>query len=449
MTDPTAPLSEFIANLSESDIPERVRQRVRLIAIDAIANALAGWQANETQSILGLARVLGGEGHSTVIGGSGLSLIGATLLNAYLITAVSACDVYRPALCHVTPEVIPPALAIAEQVNSTGRQFLLAVAIGLEITARLGLGIHYSVFRSRGWHSPGVLGPFGGAAAISKLLGLNSNQSRNALGLAGSQASGTFAAFGTAAVKFHQAHGALAGLSAGLAAAENFKTTGEILTHPDGGLFNAMSDGGDPEAVIAGLGEHWELENISLRLWPTAAALQSVVSSLLALVTRYDLHSSDVNKVEIGLPQASYEMNGTMGWQNRLSAMLSARYVTSVVLRDRACWLEQFDANHLADSAILNFAESRVEVHLDPTIEPDGAMVVIRTASRDEFVERRAFPKGDPRDPLTVAQVFEKFESFAEPRLGVSGLDCAKELLDQIETLESVRTLCASLHNDH
>jgi 2-methylcitrate dehydratase PrpD len=277
------------------------------------------------------------------------------------------------------------------------------------------------------------------------LLGLNVNQAQNALGLAGSQASGTFAAFGTAAVKFHQAHGALAGLCAGLLAAEDFKTTSEILTHPDGGLFNAMSDGGDPDAVISGLGEHWELENISLRLWPTAAALQSVVSALLALVARYDLHPADVRHVQIGLPKASYEMNGTMGWQDRLSAMLSARYVTTVVLRDRACWLEQFDATHLSDSSLLNFAESRVEVHLDQTMESDGAMVAIRTVGGEELVERRAFPKGDPRDPLTDAEVFKKFESFAEPRLELGRLNRAKELLGGIETLESVRTLCASL----
>jgi 2-methylcitrate dehydratase PrpD len=99
-----------------------------------------------------------------------------------------------------------------------------------------------------------VIGPFGGAAAVGKILGLNAEQLRHALGLAGSQASGTFAAFGTAAVKFHQAHGALSGLSAGLAAAEGFTTTDKILIHPDGGLYNTMSDGGNPEAVTR-LGE--------------------------------------------------------------------------------------------------------------------------------------------------------------------------------------------------
>ena len=443
-TDPTGPLSDFISNLSYADIPDRVRRRVHLIAVDAVANALAGWQADETRSILGLAQALG-TGDSTVIGGSTLSPAGAAVLNAYLITAVSACDVYRPALCHITPEVVPPALAIAERIGASGEQLLLAIAVGLETTVRLGLGLHYPVFRSRGWHSPGVIGPFGGAAAVGKLLGLDADHLRNALGLAGSQASGTFATFGTAAVKFHQAHGSLAGLTAGLLAAENFKTTGEILTHSDGGLFSTMSDGGDPGAVIAGLGERWELENISLRLWPTAAALQSVVSALNALVNRYNLRPSDVRQVQIGLPPASYKMNGTMGWQNRLSAMLSARYVTSVVLHDQACWLDQFDEAHLVDQSILDFAESRVEVSMDQTIEADGAMIAIVTSNGKELTERRAYPKGDPRDPLTYDEVVNKLRVFGEPRLGIDGVKRTAELLDRLDTNENIQSLCVSL----
>jgi 2-methylcitrate dehydratase PrpD len=447
VSDPTESLAEFIAGLKYSDIPERVQRRVRLITIDAIANAFAGWHANETRSILGLARALG-DGRAPVIGGSRLSPAGAAVLNAYLITAVSACDVYRPALCHVTPEVIPAALVVADQIDAPGEQFLLAVAIGLEVTVRLGLGLHYSVFRSRGWHSPGVIGPFGAAAAVSRLLGLSSEQSRNALGLAGSQSSGTFAAFGTAAVKFHQAHGALAGLTAGFLAAEGFNTTGEILTHPDGGLYNAMSDGGEPAAVTAGLGQHWELENISLRLWPTAAALQSVVSSLLEMGGRHDMRLENVRQVRIGLPKASFDMNGTMGWQNRLSAMLSARYVASVVLRDRACWLEQFDESHLRDAKLLDFAESHVQVMQDSTIEADGAVVAISTLAGEEYFERRAFPKGDPRDPLTLEEVFTKFRSFAEPHLGAAGLGRVTERIDRMESMQGIRPLCDLLGDD-
>ena len=108
----------------------------------------------------------------------------------------------------MTPEVIPAALAAAELAGSTGPDFLLAAALGLEITTRVCLALDYPAFRARGWHSPGVAGAIGAAAAAGRLLGLDRDQMTGCLGLAGAQAAGTFAAMGTVAVKFHQANGA-------------------------------------------------------------------------------------------------------------------------------------------------------------------------------------------------------------------------------------------------
>ncbi len=106
---------------------------------------------------------------SSVIGGDRLSLAGATILNGYLVTAVTMCDVHRSTLTHVTPEVIPPALAIAERDGLSGRDLMVAIAAGCEVTTRIGLGIDYPTFRAKGWHGPGVLGPFGAAAAVGRL----------------------------------------------------------------------------------------------------------------------------------------------------------------------------------------------------------------------------------------------------------------------------------------
>ena len=217
-----------------------------------------------------------------MIGGEPLSLAGATLLNGYLVTAVTVCDVHRPTLCHTTPQVVPPALALAERNGADGRALISAIAAGLETTVRIGLGTRYPAFRARGWHSPGVIGPFGGAAAAGKLLGLDAQRQRHAFGLAGSQSAGTFAQWGTPTIKFHQSRGALSGLLAGLLAEQGFSASAEILAHQDGGIFNAYSDGGAPDAVTAGLGERWALEDIALRLWPAASSIQTVITSLFA-----------------------------------------------------------------------------------------------------------------------------------------------------------------------
>src|SRR5208337_379208 len=155
---------------------------------------------------------------------------------------------------------VPPALAIAEREDSSGRDLLVAIAAGSEVTTRIGIGLDYPVFRARGWHGPGVLGPFGAAAAVGRLRRFDAQTMAKAFGLAGSQAAGTYAAWGTPTVKFHQCRGALSGLLAALLAQQGFVANPDFLTHPDGGLYSAYSDGGHPDRVIAELGTRWELQ---------------------------------------------------------------------------------------------------------------------------------------------------------------------------------------------
>src|SRR5688500_15989010 len=126
-TAPTQGLADFVANLRYEDLSPSIRERVKDLILDALASALAGRHGDETGQIRTLARALGASGEASVIGGERLSLAGATLLNGYLVTAVTVCDVHRPSLFHVTPEVVPPALAVAERDGRSGRELLLAV----------------------------------------------------------------------------------------------------------------------------------------------------------------------------------------------------------------------------------------------------------------------------------------------------------------------------------
>ena len=238
-----------------------------------------------------------------MIGGGHLSLAGATLFNGYLVTAVTMCDVHRATMTHITPEIVPPALAIAEREGCSGRDLLVAIAAGCEVTTRIGIGLDYPVFRARGWHGPGVIGPFGAAAAVGSLLDFDAETMARAFGLAGSQAAGTFAAWGTPTVKFHQCRGALSGLMAALLAQQNFVATREFLTAKDGGLYNTYAAGGKPDAALADLGKRFELEQIALRLWPSASSIQGMNTALFDIVGKHKIDPAHVRKVRIGLSQ--------------------------------------------------------------------------------------------------------------------------------------------------
>ena len=448
MTDPTVTdrLASWVSGLRCADLPDAVRERVKDVFLDALASGLAGNGGDEIDQVDGTARELGGDGdESTVIGRGAASPLGAALINGYLITAATVCDVHRPTLCHVTPEVVPPALVVAERLDASGPDLIAALAAGLEATTRIGVALDYPVFRGRGWHSPGVTGPFGGAAAAGRLLGLDADAARNALGLAGSQSAGTFAHWGTPTIKFHQSRGALSGLLAATLAATGFQAAPDILTAPDGGLLGSYADGGTPEAVTEGLGERWELMNISLRLWPVASSIQAMVTALFAILGGRDLRPESITSVRIGLSETVYRMHGELGWDSRFRALLSARYVASVIVHDRACWLEQFTPERIADPALDAFARDRIAIEIDPDLATNAASVEVRTADGQAIVEHRDVPRGDASDPLSRQEILGKFRLASRGLMSEGEAQDVSAKLCRLEDLAGTRSLIRSL----
>jgi 2-methylcitrate dehydratase PrpD len=443
----TDSLAAFAASLQIESMPPDVVDRTRRIVLDTIASAFAGNAGDEVEQIDHLARSIGGEaGESTVIGRGLASPAGAALMNGYLITAATVCDVHRPTLCHVTPEVVPPALVVAEQAGCSGRDLLTAIAAGLEVTTRVGLGTVYPTFRERGWHSPGVTGPFGGAASAGRLLDLDVLGMRNAFGLAGSQSAGTFAHWGTPTIKFHQSRGALSGLMAAWLAQTGFEASPDILTAPDGGLLGTYAGGGDPAAVTDGLGEHWELMNISLRRWPVASSIQSMVTALFEILEERPVDVADIASIRIGLSDTVYRMHGELGWDVRFRALLSTRYVASVIAHDRRCWLEQFTPARIADAEVGRFARDRVHVEV-ADVPTNAATVELRTGSGAVYSRRRDAPTGDATDPLSWADIEGKLRDAAGEALPSDSLARIIGDVRELDGVADVRPLLALLRS--
>ena len=438
----TEVLARFAATLTYDEIPKRVREYCKNLLLDTLACALAGHQGEETHQIAALASGLARSQESSIIGGDRLSLAGATLLNGYLVTAVTMCDVHRPTLTHVTPEVVPPALAVAERDARSGRDLLVAIAVGCETTTRVGLGLDYLAFRSRGFHGPGVIGPFGAAAAVGRLLGFDPETMAAAFGLAGSQAAGTFAAWGTPTVKFHQCRGALSGLMAALLAQQRFVATRQFLTAPDGGLYHSYSNGGRPEAVTEDLGDRWELEQIGLRLWPSASTIQGMITAMFNLVERHGLNPDRTRKLRISLGKTAFDMHGGFSnYKGKFEALLSAHYAAAVILHDRRLSLAQFEPERYNDPTLVRFAAAQVEVRLDPTLVGVQALVEAETVDGSTSAVRCNDPKGSPEDPLSRAEVEGKFRTYAKARLSDSHVEEAIGAVSRLEEIGSARSL--------
>ena len=442
----TQALAQFAAALTYDALPEKVREHCKNLLLDALACAVAGHQGEETPQLLALASALAQSDENSVIGGDRLSLAGATLFNGYLITAVTMCDAHRSTMTHVTPEVVPPALAIAERDGLSGRDLLVAIAAGCEVTTRIGIGLDYPAFRARGFHGPGVLGPFGAAAAVGRLRGFSAETMAKAFGLAGSQAGGTFAAWGTPTVKFHQCRGALSGLLAALLAEQNFLATREFLTAKDGGLYNAYSNGGKAELVTADLGTRWELEQIALRLWPSASLTQGMNTALFDLIEQNRIDPSEVKVVRVALGQTAFDMHGHLPrYKGKFDALISGHYTAAVITHDQALTLAQFEPTRYDDPKLRRFAQEQVEIRLDPTLSGPQAIVEIEMAGGATRKARSDHPRGSYENPLSRAQVEDKFRTYAKGRLPATRIEETIAAVNRLEEFPSVRALMALL----
>lgn len=383
-------IAAWAAALEWDQVPGGTRERVETIHLDALASGLAGRTLQLAQQARKVGAAFGDE-----------SAAAATFARAYEITSATVCDVYRPGLCHVTPVVLPPLEALGEGRDHD--DFLAAFTVGLEVTTRLCLALDYPRLRERGWHSPGVAGPVGAAAAVARLLRLDADAMSSAMAHGAAQGAGTFAGLGTEAVKFNQARGATAGLLAGLAADSGLAASRLWLTADDGGMAHAYVDGGEPELLVRDLGTRWELEQISLRRWPAASSVQSLIEVCLELAVPVD----DIAALSVELSPRAYEVSGERGWETTLAAQQSARWVAACTLLDGDWWLDQSAPERLGDLRTAAVA-GLVSVTESASVEGGGVRVRLRRTDGEELLVERAGAPGDPDRPLSRADVEAK-----------------------------------------
>src|ERR1700693_537346 len=216
-------VAEFVLNTKYDDIPREVIELGRKSILDSFGLALAGSVAESGPISRKYIQSLGiCEGKSTVIGSS---LKSAPRFTAFVNGISSHADDYDDTqlavgkdrvyglLTHPSSPVVPAAFALSELGKISGKDWMLAYHLGVEVECKIAEAIsprHYG----DGFHSSGTCGSFGSAAACAKLRGLNLKQTLIAFGIAASQAAGLRESFGTMTKPFHAGHAAENGVAA-------------------------------------------------------------------------------------------------------------------------------------------------------------------------------------------------------------------------------------------
>ena len=221
-------LGKFAAELAFENIPHPVVERAKDCIIDMVAVAAFGSRFPWSGMVADYARRYGSGGPCSLIGFPEVRVHApiAALANGTFANGFEQDNSYYPnAGAHAGSPLMPAVLAACEETHADGRTAITAFVAASEINNRVGMAAHRARISPEpmGFHAPGLTGPYGAAAGVGRVLGLDAGKITHALGIAGTQASGLMAAqYGAMVKRYHAGHASQSGLYGALLAARGW-----------------------------------------------------------------------------------------------------------------------------------------------------------------------------------------------------------------------------------
>ncbi|HEY8857316.1 MAG TPA: MmgE/PrpD family protein [Rugosibacter sp.] len=433
----SATLARFAAELKFEDIPAPVLRRAEDLFLDWLASALAGKGARPVEAIERFALAMGPEltrekGAEVLVSRRATSAYFAAMVNAAASHYAEQDDVHNGSVFHPATVVFPPALALAQTLGKSGKDFLLAVVAGYEVGIRVGefLGrSHYRIF-----HTTGTAGTLAAAAAAGSLLGLNAEQMLHAFGSAGTQAAGLWEFLRDAAdsKQLHTARAASNGLTAAWLAKEGFTGARKILEGEQGMAagMSAISPAPQPAKLTDRLGSRWALAETSFKFHASCRHTHPAADALLQVMTTNGLHDKDIAKIVCHVHKAAIDVLGPVVDPRTVhQAKFSMGTVLALVARFGFAGLTEFD-QHFNDTVTTGFCRRVVmlldeEVDLAYPVRWIGKVTVTTTDGRTLY-GRVDEPKGDPGNTLSRPELEDKARRLAAFSGGASEIEITR-----------------------
>jgi 2-methylcitrate dehydratase PrpD len=236
---------------------------------------------------------------------------------------------------------------------------------------------------------------------------------------------------------------------AALLAEQDFLATREFLTAKDGGLFTTFSNGGHPEKVTNDLGQRWELDQIALRLWPSASSIQGMNTALFDALEQRQFKLKDIKRAHIRLAPTVFNLHGKLSkYKAKFDALISAHYTAAAIIEDHVLTLDQFLPERYDDPVLRRAAAELIDIQPDENLKDVQAVVEFELADGTKIAKRCEFPRGSAENPLTRGQIEGKLRTYGEERLSPVAIDRIIATVASLENLGSVRDLMQMLRQD-
>lgn len=452
----TETISHWAAKLKYEDLSTDAVAAAKRFLYDSIGCALGGVQMEDVEQVERVVNALGGAKEATLIGwGEKTNVDYATLYNALAIRAMDYNDIYwKQDPCHPS-DIIPAATSLCEKLGKDGRELIVGIVLAYEIEMRL-CEAAFPGIRERGWHHA-TLTAFAAAFTAARMLDLDYARMRNAVGIAGSHC---FTLGAVTAGKLTNMKNTVdpmatqAGVFAALLAKEGYSGPEHVIDGKEG-MTHCLGPDWKLDVLTDGLGESWRILDCGMKAFPVEALCHAPLTAVLKIRQDHNLAAEDIESIEIQtIARAADILTDPAKYapKTKETADHSLPYCIAAAIIWGKVTPEEFKQDRIDDPRIqqhIHKLKVRANAEFEslfPAKQPNH--VTIRTTDGRVFERRVDFPKGDPRDPMTLEEIETKFHALASPIVSEKRRQEIKSAIERLDELENVGDLMHTLKRD-
>ncbi|HHD0454685.1 TPA: MmgE/PrpD family protein [Campylobacter coli] len=438
-------LADFIFNLQYENIPDAVVQRAKELMLDSLGTAIA---ASKEECVLNAFKAfenLSTEKNTPVwVNDKKLDPIYAAMLNGIASHALDFDDTHTEAILHASAILTPLCLSYGFHISKDAKKIIKAFIVGWEVAARVGIASK-GTFHKRGFHTTAIAGIFGSVSASAVLLDLSKQQIINALGLAGSFASGIneFLSNGSNSKVLHIANAIKNGILVVNFAKNNMSGPLSIFEGRDN-IFKCfgIEQECDKTELDKGLGEIWQSMQVSIKPYPSCHFAHGLIDCAIALKND-GLKADEIKSIrcfvdEVPISFICDPLEAKYTPNSAYEAKFSMPFLMALGFFDGKITLKSYQ--DLKRKEVLEFAQKityeKRKSQGFPKYFPGHMEAILQDGKvicKDVFIN-----KGNFDNPLSFEELKDKFINNAKENLT---MDKIYDILEQIKHLEKQTNL--------
>ncbi|EFK09396.1 MmgE/PrpD family protein [delta proteobacterium NaphS2] len=426
-------LAEYIHDTSFEDLSDSVSRYTKLCLFDWVGVTLGGSTEEAGMILFDAIREMGGKEQATILGsGVKTNVLFAALINGCFSHALDYDDTHVASSIHPSVCLAPAVVAVGEFMHVSGRELIVAFALGFEIATRVGAALGLSHYE-HGWHATATVGRFGAAAGAAKLLGLNPDEIVNAFGLAGTQVGGLRQSFGTMGKPFHAGKAAMDGALAALLAKRGFESASEIF-EGQFGIGSVYSDNPDLTKLTENLGVEYQILNVAFKPYAAALATHPAIEAILDIKEKESIDANDVSDVRVDVAKLLLNVISNENPKARLDCKFSTQHCAALAFVKGSVHQNMFTKEMAIDPDLVAFRK-KVHLNADPEFNLFETRITVLTKDGRRFTRLITTPKGFPENPMSFEEMKSKFKGLSCPLLP---REQGREIFYKIRKLEEV-----------